>query len=444
MMLVLLFSMSAGAVSCAQTPEKTESSAEQQSDEYMDLVNQAADDLSQNEWQKAEMLALDARKLNSSRPEAYEMLYESYYARQREPEADAVTEQAESSLSADDYQSYLEQVQSVRHAYQLVNSYQVLKDVGQMEMTPVFIGDNAWLIRQNGEYSIMDVDGEIVPGYTDKYSILVIGVKNPKAKFAYNEQDVRACQSPVYEFGDHMRQWPEPNRSRSNVCIVTGIIGPQPEYELNDQNEVVLTEDSLEGYQTFKTDPEPLTEPIYLRKAGQTAGDFYIYDPAKRLLLGPYQEDEQPAFALLVKKFNVRDQNVPDDQVYIFSWTQVLYSPFWSHDDSSGEERFTIYSADGTTSLEGFDEAAVVDSRNIGTKKNGVYHLYNQYLHERYVADFQAGSAMVQHRALVLKDGSWKLVEFGEKVPLKDAEKESLTQENLEEADGNPEEESDE
>ncbi len=57
-----------------------------------------------------------------------------------------------------------------------------------------------------------------------------------------------------------------------------------------------------------------------------------------------------------------------------------------------------------------------------------------------------AGTLLISNLSAVkvLKDGSWKLVEFGEKVPLKDAEKESLTQENLEEADGNPEEESDE
>lgn len=406
---------------CSAVPgQETVSEEHKQKEEYEKLTAQAGDELSLEDYKKAVLSAGKARELDENQPEAYEILYECRVAQDKNEAAEQVTAQAKSALSKADFSSYQEQAERIRHDYQLVNSYTVIQDLGTIQMAPMSLDDQVWLIRQNDEYSILNTEGEIEEGYTDPFSILIIGHDQVESGASLGSQIVRACMSPEHAMiMNETRQWPVPTTPDGNWCTVSGIIGPQPEYELDENHQVVLTEESKKGYEVFHAKPEELIRPIYLREAGKSDGDFYIYNPAKDQLLGPYLENEKPGFSLLTRDFRPSEEDASEDMVYLINWWQYLLSPFWSQ-DSENQDLYTIWSADGTSSLDGFEKAEVVDSKTIAGRKDGLLTVYGLDLTEEYRGDFDAGSAAFDNRALVLKDGSWKLVEFGEQVRLKD------------------------
>lgn len=385
------------------------------------LANKAIENL---DFQQAEQYGKEALQLDAQRPEAYSTLYESYYAREQDQQAQQVEEKAESILTGTSLDVFSRQIQEIQNEYQTVSSYTVLKELGKMQMTPIFAGTGGWLIRIDDEYSIMDEEGEIVPGYTDPFTIVAASSQ---------QQYIRTCLGPGFQISPETRQWPEPNGEVSNVCVPLGIIGPQPEYELGSDDKPELTEKSLEGYRVFNTEPPEPTQPIYLRKRGQVSGDYYIYNPAKDELLGPYQEDEAPAFGLLAKNFSPNDTNPQKDQVYLLSFWQYLYSPFWSREYLDGADSYTVYSADGTIMKEGYDQAVVVDSMSLGVMQNDVYSLLDQNLEEEYSGWFEAGSSVIDARALIKTDGSWKLVKFGDSIRAKDYQGETADDQDPEE-----------
>lgn len=387
--------------------KRKESALNERYVQTVSLANKAIENL---DYQQAEQYGKEALQLDAERPEAYSTLYESYYAREQDQMAQQVKEKAESTLAGSSLDVFSRQIQKIQNEYQTVSSYTVLKELGKMEMTPIFAGTGGWLIRKDDEYSIMDEEGEIVPGYTDPYTIVAASSQ---------QKYIRTCLGPGFQISPETRQWPEPNEEVSNVCVPLGIIGPQPEYELGSDDKPKLTEKSLEGYRVFNTEPPEPTQPIYLRKRGQVSGDYYIYNPAKDELLGPYQEDEAPAFGLLAKNFSPNDTNPQKDQVYLLSFWQYLYSPFWSRGQLDGADSYTVYSSDGTITKEGYDQAVVVDSMSLGVMKNGVYSLLDQNLEEEYSGWFEDGSSVIGNRALIKTDGSWKLVKFGDSIRAK-------------------------
>lgn len=402
------------------------------------LANKAIENL---DYQQAEQYGKEALQLDAQRPEAYSTLYESYYAREQDQLAQQVEEKAESILTGTSLDVFSRQIQEIQNEYRTVSSYTVLKELGEMQMTPIFAGTGGWLIRKDDEYSIMDEAGEIVPGYTDPYAMIAVMPENPDAEFRYNDQKVMACIGTSDLYSPDSKQWPGPT---PNICTFGGIIGPQPEYELSSDNKPVLTEKSLEGYKTFQTDPPALTEPIYLRKRGESSGPYYIFNPAKEELLGPYQADEEPAFGLLAKDLYVYKKGPKKDEVYTLSFWQYLFSPFWSRTQSEDKDSYTVYSADGSISKEGYDQAVAVDSLSVGVFQEDLYSLLNQYLEEEYSGWFEAGSSPIGNRALVKTDGTWKLVEFGESIRVKSYQGESADSMTDQKQQEQPEDESDE
>lgn len=388
-------------------------------EEYQAMMSQAKQAMENRDYQTAELLSLDAQKLEPQEPDPFAGLYESYLARDRQDEADQITEQAEQTLSAEQFAVYEELLEEIEEAYEPVNSYTVLRDLGEMDSAPVYAGSRAWLIQQNGEYSIMDADGDVVVGYTDPYVTVSILGNIVNNEWRMDPLDIRTCFSEGFWLTTDSKQWPKPSKNVSNACGPFGIVGPQPVYELNEDNYPTLSEEAASQIALAGGDVTgSIFYPIYLQKQGSRDDSFYIYNPASRQVIGPYKKGDEPGFALMIPRKN-GEASPESDTISLFTASQHLFSPFWSKESVKGKDSYTVYSLDGSESLEGFDLAVAVDPMSIGVFENGRYSLLSQDLETQYTGRFEAGSTPVDSRALVKMDGTWKLVEFGKPVRIR-------------------------
>lgn len=222
-------------------------------------------------------LLQEAIRLNPKDPRAYQMLARQYIWKDQQDQTNALIQQANQKLSAKERKNldaFIAETTSEQQDW----TYSVIADLGEMEMTPILLDGNAWLVQQNGKLHILEASGELADGFDYDKVILYSRYLDSES----SKRQILACfpEDPVDTFNNPY--WPSEKQGNfDNPCRVQcGGIGPESFYELNEQNEPVLTEASLKEVQAFlQTDTiESMIPPapMMLPKKGDTTGSFYI------------------------------------------------------------------------------------------------------------------------------------------------------------------------
>lgn len=377
-------------------------------DPYAQNIAMAEKYLLEEDYDRAEEYYAKASQIEPKKAEPYEKLYEIYTATDQEEKAQEVEKKASEELSEEHQQAFEEKKGEIQEVYQPVNSYTVLADLPDQEITPISINREVWLVKENGEYAFMDSQGKKVSDYTTENAHIRLKKADTSA-----ERSMNACIATRANLVTDGNQWPN-QLGGPSLCRIEEEKGPHLEIVLDEQQNRTLSADSEKSYAEAKIQAPVITEPYYLKKEGDQSGSYSVFNPGNGVLYGPYSKEETAGFGVLLDQLT--DLGFVSSETGWFK--QVLYGPFWSRNQEKTEHPIVLHSSDGTKELDDFDEALIVDSQSIGTLKKERFALYDSTLQELYTGYFEKGAVPINGNAPVKIQGKWKLVQLGE--PQKD------------------------
>lgn len=399
--------------------------ADNNPEKYAEAIGYAEKYLIDQDYGRAEEYYLEAKKIDPKQPEPYEGLYEIYVATDQSEKAEEIEKEAHENLEQESQDAFDERTEEIDEEYTYVNSYEILSDLGQLDMIPLNLNDQVWLIKKNGAFSFLNPEGRLVNQMDTENAIIrsTFDDYGLSGSFSDGERIFPVCLADAdYTPSQKLHpkdQWPNPDGvlGQGNICSNPMSYTATLEYTLNDENRPVLSQRSLDSFEKLQFDPaeaEVISEPFYLRKNNQTEGEYYIWNPVTEEAIGPYKEEKAVGFGKTLSQ--IEGLEYVSDEPGQFK--DMVLSPFWKADDESN--RVVLYSVSGVMNSDLYDSAIVTDAKSIGAVKGGLYYLLDSDLNTDYVGYFDEGSKSIDHIAPVKINGTWKLVEFGELIRAKD------------------------
>lgn len=386
--------------------------ADNNPEKYAEAIGYAEKYLIDQDYGRAEEYYLEAKKIDPKQPEPYEGLYEIYVATDQNEKAEEIEKEAHENLEQESQDAFDERTEEIDEEYTYVNSYEIIRELGDLEMTPISVRDEIWLVKRDGEFFFMDTQGDEVSLFPTERSYFMVMAPNELNNY---NREFFACLPTDYETVDK-NQWPNKDIVGNQCGGRGGTAFAYAEFYLDEDNRPALTENSIDSFREFGDGSVSVevSEPYFLRRKNQRDGKYFVYNPALDLVTGPYLEDETAGFSQHVTNI----PNLSMDISEVYHMDTFLLSPFWAREPES--DLITLYTQDGTKSLSGFDRALTTDWSSIGAYQKDLFYLLNEYLITDYTGYFEAGAKSINHTAPVKIDGSWKLVRLGDPVRNKD------------------------
>lgn len=399
--------------------------ADNNPEKYAEAIGYAEKYLIEQDYGRAEEYYLEAKKIDPKQPEPYEGLYEIYVATDQNEKAEEIEKEAHENLEQESQDAFDERTEEIDEEYTYVNSYEIIRDLGELDMIPINLNDEVWLIQKDGLFSFMNPDGGMV-NQTDTEFAALRSTFNQYGLTGTYEEGQRiypVCLADQDSYSSSKipakDQWPNPDGSQipGSVCYNGMSYTASLEFTLNDEGKPELSQRSLDSFKMLQLDPADaavITEPYYLRKNNETEGEYYIWNPATEEAFGPYAEEEGVGFGKLLS--HKPDIEYVSGEEGLFE--HLVLSPFWSLAEDG--ESVILHTADGSAVSQSFDSALTTDMSSIGAFRKNLFYLLDSHLGTEYVGQFEAGAKSINRIAPVKIDGTWKLVEFGELVRSKD------------------------
>lgn len=399
--------------------------ADNNPEKYAEAIGYAEKYLIDQEYGRAEEYYLEAKKIDPKQPEPYEGLYEIYVATDQSEKAEEIEKEAHENLEQESQDAFDERTEEIDEEYTYVNSYKIIRDLGELDMVPINLNDEVWLIQKDGLFSFMNSDGGLV-NQTDTEFAALRSTFNQYGLTGTYEEGQRiypVCLADQDSYSSSKipakDQWPNPDGSPipGSVCDNGMSYTASLEFTLNDEGKPELSQRSLDSFKMLQLDPADaavITEPYYLRKNNETEGEYYIWNPAAEEVFGPYAEEDTVGFGKLLSQ--KPDIEYVSGEEGLFK--HLVLSPFWSPAEDG--ESVILHTVDGSAVSQSFDSALATDMSSIGAFRKNLFYLLDSQLGTEYVGQFEAGAKSINRIAPVKIEGTWKLVEFGELVRNKD------------------------
>lgn len=417
------------------------------SETYAETIASAERYLLEQDYDRAEEFYARAIEIAPKESAPYEKLYEIYTVTEQEEKAEEIAKKAQTVLEEGQQTVFAQKKEEIQEVYQPVNRYTIVKELGDLQMVPVSINDEVWIIKRNDTYSLMDSQGETVSDYPTEAAAVFFRKTLPTEEPTDTDRVMLACLAANYDFTADGNQWPvsDNNEMLTSLCPVYDMPLPEASYVLSADNEPVLSAESQQNYDKVNMTAPQLTHPAFLKKENDTSGQVYAWNPADHSVIGPYEKEDIIGFGHLLLKepgLNLHDLGAVQEG-------SLLFSPFWSRQQKEGKTEYTVYSWDGKESRTGYDSVLVTDADSIGVFEKGRFTLLDENLQPMYTGRFEAGARAHNGVAPVKTGGTWKLVRLGdpvrardytgenplEKVPAAEPEKAERTDQNLSEED---------
>lgn len=386
------------------------------SETYAETIASAERYLLEQDYDRAEEFYARAIEIAPKESAPYEKLYEIYTVTEQEEKAEEIAKKAQTVLEEDRKQAFVQKKEEIQTDYQPVTRYTILKDLGNLEMVPVSVNDEVWIIKKDGTYSFMNDQGDIVSDYdTAAASVFFRQVSQEDSQTGTGRSMV-ACLAANQDHTADGNQWPQAETMQSRLCPLYGMPVPVAEYVLSANNEPVLTAESQQNYNNVNMSAPQLSQPAFLKKENEPEGGYYVWNPEGHRVDGPYEKEDIIGFGHLLLKeagLNLHDLDVVQKG-------SLLLSPYWSRQTDERKTQYTVYSWDGKESRSGYDRVLVTDADSIGVFEKDRYTLLDENLQPMYTGRFEAGARPHKEIVPVKTGGSWKLVRLGDSIRTKD------------------------
>lgn len=425
-----------------------------QSHPVQDLFSAGERYLYEADYAQAEEVLLKARELEPKNPEVYERLEELYVKSDQDQKVDIIREQAKEELETPDFNSYTNFVKDQQEKWEneviesearaeensasgknssdsssdkgkkaaddnkktadsdqkkpdkiksrnKTDSYETVLELGKLDLPPIPVGDEGWVISKNQKFGLIDKNGKMYENPTKESWTEITLQDEPFACVADAE----------------LSQNSQVSMPAGQQCTGFGGVRGVDYYYLTDDQ-------SIESYNPLSSEIKHYTlddlasvietPKFMIRKAYERSTvpedyfedePYYIYNPAEKELYGPYKPDEIAGFgyySLLNTKFN---------SLYSLSGAEQVYSPFYVKNG----DKYSIYSKDGNKHLDGFTKAAVISTDLIGGYKENQFILYDSDLKELYSKKIEAGSKTINGLTPIQENKEWKIVRYSDK-----------------------------
>lgn len=406
--------------------QKSENDKKQEQEaRYAENIEAGERYLLDQDYSRAETSYRSAISIEPRKPEPYIGLYEVYAAQNDETKKAGIEKEAQTSLSADDYSTFEKAAEEIDERYRPVDNVSVITEIGSLDTIPIRINNEIWVIRQNGQYSFMNDQGEIVnDAPSDFFQMLMKDDNKAAACLADDYSD--------YEMSS-TNQWPNNDGLISN-CSGYGGTGPVMDIELTEEGKPMITDQSMDGYNYFaeresqgnpsgnRTYRNPIDElplvPVALRKHGDTNPDeYWIWNPIADKVSGPYSTKENGALAMTLIGDSSASFSDPLREGQSESITAARYMRIFSPYQAQENGQTTLWSRSGQATiqeLENISDVKIIDIGALSFQKDGLSYLLDGELNPLLVSRFEEVSGPIENRMLMKTDGTWKLVEFSE------------------------------
>lgn len=375
--------------------------------DYQETLAMAENYLFDLDYEKAEEFYLQAREIDPKQPEPYEQLYKIYTIRELPDKAAEIEDLADKNLEDADNQLLKYKIARITEDERPDPEREVVKELGKLDIAPISIDKKTWLLVKDGKYSFLSPDGstqEAADGI-DQISLWYANSSN-------FETVPSACLSSSKDSnanGSYLEGRYTPVRG----CGGGGVYTNYP-YVLADNDTVAFSENakrftsSADGQSYYAP-----SAPIVVSHQENALGDYYIFNPNNGSLHGPYKEHENAAYYKTIQNLSF---------LWEGDWKQKVGSPYWEKNDKSlhgsnkgVQNKFTLYSLDGLTRIDGFSDAMSIDSYSIAGFRSDRLYLFDQDLNELFSGLYQAAATPISGKVPVKKGGVWRLVSLEEK-----------------------------
>lgn len=286
-------------------------------------------------------------------------------------------------------------------------SYTLLSEIGQLEMAPIVLNNDCWVIKKDGTFQFLFPDGTTKKMDDEDHLALQMNLGTSSVSSACLTESSSSLHTQYY-----------PVEEKETSCLA-------------NNNEKAAY--SLEG--NYKN----VTVPVLVKSANQT-GVHWIYNPATQQLYGPLKDGQNTSF---YSKIN----QIP--QVTLIGHNGQIGGPYWTtglvEEDKESQDTSTkiglepsskekednisaskalqesqgttdeirIWSKDGKSYTNQYTKPVVSDWYTIGAFRGSQFNLLDENLKVVYAGSFDQGGSVIDGVAPVYVNGTWKLVDFG-------------------------------
>ena len=268
---------------------------------YAEAIDAAERYLQNQNYTQARDGFQKAMNIDPCSPESYLGLYEVHAIRNDEEGMRQVLADGKDNLSSEDYSLLQEKSSQLATQYPASDQWSVITEIGKLDQSPIRLGEDLWIIKQNEQYSFLDTNGEIQSQNPSDYLQYVNESSYPAA----------ACLVADYvdTYGADRDQWSETDSPQFACLGVGGEPDPIMILERTSSGSVRLSDRSMEHYLSYKDENgkpayNPLDDlpdqPMVITDASSGSDslptDYWIWNPQTDQLTGPYSIPHQASF----------------------------------------------------------------------------------------------------------------------------------------------------
>ncbi|MDE5757379.1 MAG: hypothetical protein K2H85_02080, partial [Allobaculum sp.] len=298
-------------------------------------------------------------------------------------------------------------------------SYTIVAEIGSLDMTPIALNSDCWVIKKGNEFQFLFPDGSTKK--LDSKDQLILQVNTD-----YTGNTTLLSSACLIESSSQDNNQYYPKEEEISSCLPSSSEKTSYPLEGNYQNNTV---------------------PVLVRSSNQSG--YWIYNPASKALYGPFKDSEDTSFYSKVSRLSDITLVGHNGQIGGPYWTpmgstvqkttknektQSLISDSKDTDSeliskeskalnnskestatnqkNTNTEELKIWSKDGTSYRTGYTNPKAVDWYTVGAFQADQFHLLDENLEIVYAGPFDQGGSVINSVAPVQINGVWKLVQF--------------------------------
>lgn len=290
------------------------------------------------------------------------------------------------------------------------------ENLPEIEETPINVFDRGYIVKTNGLYGLMDINGKwiIDPTYRS-YRYILMGLSNgdkvvndAKTVCMVSESEYPQYTSindvlgidglPCVGYGGANTGYiAYDEKNRNVVHVYNGEIQPYQNAPFYFSNESYV----IPSIDTSKMDSIEFEAELM-----ESDSDYYILS-SKGELFGPYNRNESATLSVEKLYYLLDDVNEYNMHIGSVGINPSVYGLYYAHEGN----KYRIFNQEGTDSYpELFDDALVLSDTAIQVTKNGQLGVVDNNFELTMIGDYEAVTEPIGNKVFVKKNGKWKIV----------------------------------